>query len=622
MTARYNVVLVEPPGQLGYIPIASAYLVAYGRQDPAIAEAFSFRFNFRHFHDPFDQVLGEILAAGLPDIVAFSCQGWSVRRADLLAQRLRALSPAVTIVYGGNHVSHQGNAFFEARPYADVLVNGEGEETFYEFLRAYLRTPGWPDLSQVAGLSYRTPDGVVTTAARARLKDLSAIPSPYLSGVLDVTPRNCGTALLETNRGCPYSCSYCYWGGAIGQKIHTFPLERLREEMLWLSRRQIDSWYICDANFGILPQDAELVDYMVWLRQEYGFPRTINTNWAKNSNERIVKMCARLNKAGIYNAYSLSLQSTTPLALELANRANMKINRIEEIATLCREHDVVPRGELIWGLPGESYPQFLNSYDDLAAYTDALHVYPHLLLPNTGYIERKDELKISMEQGELDTDYFYCTEHMTMTREDFVKGLRFIVSNNILKIGSIFFRLYPRVAKQAAGIPYARTIEAFGEWIPASTHAVAARFKKYYRFPLATHRLSLGEAWKALQEDRAGLIDMLRCYVEETFLAGMAEPLATLLRAAFEFDAATYPLLDSRDLEEASTGRYYVEERCFDYDFLAFKRGGTLDTAPRPSTYIIMHPKGLWRYPVDNWYVGLLSFQAHVERAEVAAARA
>jgi hypothetical protein len=102
----------------------------------------------------------------------------------------------------------------------------------------------------------------------------------------------------------------------------------------------------------------------------------------------------------------------------------MRINRIEEIATLCREHDVVPRGELIWGLP-ESYEQFCIP-TTISRITPTRCTYIRITLPNTGYI-RKRRIQIAMEQGELDTDYF-IVGHRDMSREDFMKGLRFIVS--------------------------------------------------------------------------------------------------------------------------------------------------------------------------------------------------
>src|SRR5688500_10672473 len=113
--------------------------------------------------------------------------------------------------------------------------------------------------------------------------------------------------------------------------------------MQFLAERGIDSWYVCDANFGILPQDAAIVDEIIRLRAEYGFPRTVHTSGAKNSNERIVELCARLNQGGVHSTYTLALQSTTPMALEIANRSNMKINRIDELSRLCRSRGVVPR---------------------------------------------------------------------------------------------------------------------------------------------------------------------------------------------------------------------------------------------------------------------------------------
>ena len=122
-------------------------------QDPAICDAFSFKLNTRHFHEPLEMVLRELLAGGTPDIAAFSCQGWSVRRADLLAAKLREINPAITVIYGGNHVSHQGETFFQSRAFADVLVNGEGEATFYELLQTYLGCEG-PDFSRVSGVGF------------------------------------------------------------------------------------------------------------------------------------------------------------------------------------------------------------------------------------------------------------------------------------------------------------------------------------------------------------------------------------------------------------------------------------------------------------------------------------
>jgi radical SAM superfamily enzyme YgiQ (UPF0313 family) len=608
-----RIALVEPPGQRGYVPIAVAYLAATARADPEISADTTYDLELSVPGEPLDQALRRVLDPGPPDILALSCQGWSVGRTAAIAARAREMSPDTLVVYGGNHVSDGGRALLAERPFVDAVVNGEGEFTFRELVRTWQRTGSKSALAAVPGLTTRLSSGsVVTGPDRPRIADLSSVMSPYLSGELDAFLDEDCTALLETNRGCPYSCSYCYWGEAIGARVHQFPLERVQAEMRYLAERRVDAWYICDANFGMFQRDRDLVDYMVELRAEYGYPKTMHTNWAKSSNERVVTLCASLNNAGIHSTYTLALQSATTEALQLANRKNMKINRVEELAGLCRQHSVVPRGELIWGLPGESYAEFLESFDVLAPYTDALSVYPHYLLPNTEFSARSHELGLRAEKKEMDTDYAYCVEHPAMSYAEFIDGMKFIISNNILRVASGLYRLFPRVAKAALGLSYASTTESLGQWIPEAPGPMARRFARFYRIPLTTHRQSLVEVWAAISQDRDGFLDMLRLYVSEALLADVPPDKAEVAMAAFEFDALTFPLA------EAGTG-YREEVVEVDYDFLSVQRGECSLPRPGRRRYRVRWPLGLAAYPVSKWYFGLTSFAAEVTDITAAA---
>jgi radical SAM superfamily enzyme YgiQ (UPF0313 family) len=616
---RAQVVLVELSGERGYLPLAVAYLGSYVQADDEIGSQVDLRLVLDHCQADVEWLIERLTRDGrLPDVIGFSCQGWSIRQCDAMARAVKAAHPGALVVYGGNHVSHQGAGFMAEHDHVDVLVNGEGEDTFREVLRRYLADPMDIALEEVLGVTFRSPDGSVrTNPDRARIKDLDVIPSPYLSGLLDEHLPGCGTVMLETNRGCPYKCSFCYWGQATGQRLHRFSYDRLKAEMRFLVERGVDSWYVCDANFGILPQDATLVDEIVRLRTAHGFPRTVHTNWAKNSNARIVDLCARLNKGGVHSTYTLALQSTTPMALEIGNRANMKSNRLEELATLCRVHGVVPRGELIWGMPGETFEDFLQSYDDLSEYTDALSVYPLYVLPNTEYGARASELGIVTLQAEEDTDYRYCVQHAEMSYSDYLAGLRFIVSSNISKVGGVFLRVYPRVARTVAGIPYHQTVGGLGDWIMESDHPVARRFRRYYERPLTLHRQSLTAVWLTIARDRDGLVDMFESYLEETIHQQCEGDEVYALRDALKFDIATYPVMDSKEKEQREgIDGAYVGTVTLGHDVLSVRRGGIDQPTRGRFRYEIRRPAGLWRYPVSNWYFGLVGYEGRVTRLE------
>ena len=103
---------------------------------------------------------------------------------------------------------------------------------------------------------------------RERVNDLNVIASPFLSAAIELTDGQgrfrYDVALMETNRGCPYKCSFCYWGGAVGQRVRAFARERLRAELEIFARHKVHTVVLCDANFGMLRGDADFVDGTVF----------------------------------------------------------------------------------------------------------------------------------------------------------------------------------------------------------------------------------------------------------------------------------------------------------------------------------------------------------------------
>ena len=69
-----------------------------------------------------------------------------------------------------------------------------------------------------------------------------------------------GVALWETNRGCPFSCSYCVWGASTNKRVYQRDTSELYREIDWFSRNKIEFIFCCDANFGILHRDIQLAE--------------------------------------------------------------------------------------------------------------------------------------------------------------------------------------------------------------------------------------------------------------------------------------------------------------------------------------------------------------------------
>ncbi|PPK65224.1 radical SAM superfamily enzyme YgiQ (UPF0313 family) [Actinokineospora auranticolor] len=373
------------------MPLAAGYLAAVVRAHPELGSRCAVRIlNFPGHLSPLEMAI-KVLQAGVPDVIGFSVLGWNANQFAAVAATVKQVNPSAVVVFGGNHVAKQAARVLTRDPAVDIVVNGEGEVTFVNILKAVL--DGGP-YARVRGISFRGPDGsVVTTADEARVDDLDRIPSPILTGAVPLLDERGGfrydVALMETNRGCPYHCAFCYWGGAVGQKVRSFSRVRLRAELEALARAGADTVVLCDANFGMLRQDAEFVDDLIEIRDRYGCPRALETSWAKNKSAVFRGIVRRMREAGMRSSFTLALQTLDDTALDLVNRRNMKINQWRDLAEWLTAEGLDCYAELIWGIPGETPETFLRGYDELAKHVSRIAAYPLLLLPNTDFSDRR-----------------------------------------------------------------------------------------------------------------------------------------------------------------------------------------------------------------------------------------
>ncbi|MFE4581515.1 KedN5 family methylcobalamin-dependent radical SAM C-methyltransferase [Streptomyces chartreusis] len=487
------------------MPLAVGYLKATLDTSPTLGgNVVSTISNFRG-GQTLQEMAKELFAGTTPDILAFSVLGWNYRNFGVLAETFKQVNPKGIVVFGGNHVANQAERVFRELPWVDVVVNGEGEHTFHDLVLHLLESQDFVDEfnpQDVNGISFKGPNGeIVTTADRERIADLDVIPSPFLTGAIPLTD-NSGNfrydvALMETNRGCPYKCSFCYWGGAIGQKMRSFSSDRLAEELDLFGFHKAPSLVLCDSNFGLLEADEEFVELLAKTRERYSYPQALITSWAKNKSQRFYRLVGNLKQHGFHSLFTLALQTLDDEALNDMLRKNMKVNQWESLADWLTEEGLECYGELIWGAPGETPESFLRGYDRLAKKVSRIAVYPMLLLPNTSYMEQRDVHGFITIRGESD-DFEYILANRTSTLGENLEMQRFVYWARVLGEQQYFRHIW-RPLLDVAKVTQSQAIMSLKKFFEESLNPAAVEFCR--NIPIMAESPSISHALRKLHSE-------------------------------------------------------------------------------------------------------------------------
>jgi radical SAM superfamily enzyme YgiQ (UPF0313 family) len=416
----YKIAWVQPNFQQGpkefnayYLPYSAGVVWSYSLADPDINQ----RFEVSEWVWKRDIVAETAERLAKNNIVAFSTYVWNHRYNYELARQIRAINPDTLIVFGGPEVAITDPNLFIDNPFMDLVICYEGEITFKRVLKAY-ESKDW---ESVPGLLINRDGKAVQTQDAERIESLEEVPSPYLSGMFDQMikdhPEVTWQGTLETNRGCPFACTFCDWGSLTYNKVKKFELQRVFDELEWMAKRNFDWISITDANFGMVPErDGMIADKIIEMQEKYGSPRTFSVAWAKNQKKEVIDIVKKLLDArGFNQGLTLSVQSLDLDVLENIRRKNMEMNKLNEVFELCDQRNIPAYTELILGLPGETIESWKKNFYqlyDLNQHT-GITVFQAQLLENAEMnLLQKKLFKITHQPV---TDYFagsYSVEHI------------------------------------------------------------------------------------------------------------------------------------------------------------------------------------------------------------------
>ena len=359
-------------------PYSIGCLVAYLKTKSDLAKKFEFQetFVFRN------KVQEYIERSRDSDIFIGSCYAWNWEITKFLAEEIKKINPECLIVLGGPQVPNHSDKFFQKHPYVDIIVHGEGEYVLANIFEECLKDR---DFSKIKGLETKE----FRTDPEPRINDLDSLPSPYLTNTIwELAEKVDGIRWIcpwETNRGCPYLCTFCDWGGATFTKMRKWSEEKLFKEIEWFAENKTPYIDCCDANFGIYQdRDLRIAKKATQVAMETGYPEMFRPTWAKVSSDKIIPIAKELQKSGILRAVTLALQSLDQNTLDIIKRANIKFDKFTDLTAEFRENAIPTYTELIMGMPGETLESWKKGLDTLISDSKigTIYIYNCAVFPN------------------------------------------------------------------------------------------------------------------------------------------------------------------------------------------------------------------------------------------------
>ena len=329
------------------------------------------------------------------DIIGFSVFCWNINRTLYFAKQLKASSD-IKIIFGGPEITPDNTLLKDSA--IDLVVFGEGESAFIEILS---NKHIWEQ------------------------KCIQSVESPFFISSLspyahyNLEPEIEKLILLETQRGCPYQCGYCYYNKS-KPKVTSVPPEYLLKSIQWAIDHQVKEIYLLDPSLDSRSDLKHLLKDIIQLNtpSKVSFVSEIRA-------ERIDSELASLFEKAGFMWFEVGLQTTNPKALSLMKRPT-DLKKFLKGVSLINERDILPRIDLIIGLPGDTKEGFMQSIDfikDNNLHHD-IQVFPLSILPGTPFRNQVHQLNIQYDP----TPPYTIKSTDSFSAEDILFGLDYAES--------------------------------------------------------------------------------------------------------------------------------------------------------------------------------------------------
>ena len=368
MSAKQHIYFADL-SHTGTIVSANCFPLAIGYVAANLNAELPDQFQIELFKYPND--LSSALSRQIPRLLGFSNYSWNINLSYEYVKQIKRRFPETVIVMGGpNYGLSQDEIanFWNRYPLIDFYIVFEGERAMVELVRA-LQSVNYDVKSlkkgnkTLANCHYKSGNMIVQGDPLPRINDLSELPSPYLSGLMDKFFDDVLIPMISTTRGCPFKCTFCSEGISYYNKVSK--RHDISDELHYIAERIGTMTDLCltDANWGMFKEDVDKATILSKIQDKFEWPKQLVMSSGKNQKERVIKVASLLKGAMFAGG---AMQTTDQGILKNIKRSNISL---EELGPKPNDEngadDVDSYTELILALPGDNVKAHSKSLRDM-----------------------------------------------------------------------------------------------------------------------------------------------------------------------------------------------------------------------------------------------------------------
>ena len=429
------------------MPLAAALLKAQLDSIHEISGKLNVSFRDFYVGSAAEYISGQILKES-PDLVGFSVYLWNRQLAEEICRIIKERSPEIILFAGGAEATALPYDLLYSAPF-NFVVKGEGELALAEAMKRLVNGESYNDVDGVCAA-----DGTgVSDVKQCPVMDLDSLPSPFLTGVLDIEKYS--GVLWELSRGCPFKCAFCFESRGVAG-VRQFSLERLQKELELFESKKVNQVFVLDPTFNrdvkrakkilrMIQKTAPLIHFTFEVRTEF-------------IDAEIAGLFAAVNCS-----LQIGLQSAVPEVLSRVNRS-IDPEKYADKISLLNSAGVIFGLDLIYGLPGDTIEGFKHSLNyALMLQPNHLDIFPLSVLPGTALYDDAESFKLK----------FFQEAPYTLVSSPEFSEQDMIAAESLKKACDIFYNQggaagWMFMVTETLGIDPSDLIESFIEHIPAA----------------------------------------------------------------------------------------------------------------------------------------------------------